>query len=217
MNGPHDMGGEAGFGSVSYEANAPIFHADWERRVFALTLAMGPVGRWNIDQSRSARERTPGYLSKTYFELWLAGLEKLMAERGLASREEIEAGHAMGAIRSVDQILTADRVAPALARGGPTLRETIGAPAFAIGDRVRARDINPSGHTRLPRYVRGKTGVIVRDRGVFLFPDTNAHFLGEKPQHMYSVRFSGRELWGDRASPRDFVHLDMWDDYLERL
>ena len=215
MNGPHDMGGEAGFGPVSYEANAPIFHADWERRVFALTLAMGPVGRWNIDQSRSARERTPGYLSKTYFELWLAGLEKLMAERGLASREEIEAGHAMGAIRSVDQILTADRVAPALARGGPTLRETIGAPAFAIGDRVRARDINPSGHTRLPRYVRGHVGVVMLNHGCHVFADVHARGEGEAPQWLYTVRFEASDLWGAAGDPTTSVSVDAWQSYLE--
>jgi nitrile hydratase len=85
-----------------------------------------------------------------------------------------------------------------------------------VGQRVRARNINPAGHTRLPRYARGKAGVVVRDHGVFVFPDTNAHFLGEKPQHLYGVRFTSRELWGERASVRDFIHLDMWDDYLER-
>jgi nitrile hydratase subunit beta len=89
-------------------------------------------------------------------------------------------------------------------------------PHFKVGDRVRARNIHPTGHTRLPRYARGKIGVIVRDHGVFLFPDTNAAFLGEKPQHVYSVKFAARELWGDEASLRDSVHLDMWDDYLER-
>jgi nitrile hydratase len=87
---------------------------------------------------------------------------------------------------------------------------------FTVGERVRARNINPTSHTRLPRYARGKTGVIVRDHGVYLFPDTNAHFQGEKRQHVYSVRFGARELWGENASPLHFVHIDMWDDYLER-
>ena len=87
---------------------------------------------------------------------------------------------------------------------------------FKVGQRVRARNINPVGHTRLPRYVRGKTGTVIRDHGVYVFPDTNAHAQGEKRQHVYSVRFTARELWGADASPRDSVHLDMWDDYLER-
>ena len=89
-------------------------------------------------------------------------------------------------------------------------------PLFEVSQRVRARNINPTGHTRLPRYARGKTGVIVRDHGVYLFPDSNAHSDGEKRQHVYSVHFAARELWGASASPRDSVHLDLWDDYLER-
>ena len=96
-------------------------------------------------------------------------------------------------------------------------RDTPAIAHFVAGQRVRARNMNPVGHTRLPRYARGKAGVVVVDRGVFLFPDTNAHFLGEKPQHLYSVRFAARDLWGERASTRDVVHLDMWDDYLERV
>jgi nitrile hydratase len=103
-----------------------------------------------------------------------------------------------------------------VARRNSARRETAVSPHFKVGQRVRARNIHPTGHTRLPRYARGKIGVIVRDHGVFLFPDTNADFLGEKPQHVYSVKFAARELWGDEASPRDSVYLDMWDDYLER-
>jgi hypothetical protein len=103
-----------------------------------------------------------------------------------------------------------------IARRDSARRDAAESPHFKVGDRVRARNIHPTGHTRLPRYARGKVGVIVRDHGVFLFPDTNAAFLGEKPQHVYSVKFAARELWGNEASPRDSVHLDMWDDYLER-
>jgi len=90
-------------------------------------------------------------------------------------------------------------------------------PRFHAGERVRARNLNRSGHTRLPRYARGRIGEIAHDRGVYAFPDTNAEGLGEKRQHLYSVRFTARELWGESASPRDFVHIDMWDDYLERI
>ncbi len=91
-----------------------------------------------------------------------------------------------------------------------------GVPAlFEVGQHVRARNIHPVGHTRLPRYARGKLGEIDRDHGVYSFPDTDAHGLGDKRQHVYSVRFAARELWGDAASPRDFVYIDLWDDYLE--
>jgi len=89
-------------------------------------------------------------------------------------------------------------------------------PKFRVGQRVRTLNINPPGHTRLPRYARDKRGVIERDHGVYNFPDASAHGLGEKRQHVYSVRFAARELWGDAASPRDSVYLDLWDDYLER-
>jgi len=102
-----------------------------------------------------------------------------------------------------------------VARRNSARRDVAVAPKFTVGQRVRARNIHPIGHTRLPRYARGKTGVVARDHGVFVFPDTNAEFSGEKPQHVYSVRFAARELWGEQASPRDSVHLDMWDDYLD--
>ena len=105
---------------------------------------------------------------------------------------------------------------PALiSRRVSTRRDSKVRPRFKVGQRVRARNINPLGHTRLPRYARGKTGKIVLDHGVFLFPDTNSQFLGEKRQHVYSVQFAACELWGEAASPKDSVHLDMWDDYLE--
>lgn len=215
MNGPHDMGGVAGFGPIRPEANEPAFHAEWERRVFAMTLAMGSVGRWNIDQSRAARERTPDYLSKSYFEIWLAGLETLMAERGLVLRNEIDAGHARGATRPAGRTLPADRVAAALARGGPTRREPVGAPAHAVGEQVRARRIDPPGHTRLPRYVRGHVGVVTLNHGCHVFADAHAAGEGEAPQWLYTVQFDARELWGEAANSRDSVSVDAWQSYLE--
>jgi nitrile hydratase len=215
MNGPHDMGGVAGFGAVVPEPNEPAFHEAWERRVFAMTLAMGPVGRWNIDQSRSARERTPDYLAKTYFQIWLAGLETLLAERGLAARSEIEAGHAQGKPRPVEHILEAGNVAAALARGGPTLRPSVGQPIFAIGQRVRAKRMDPEGHTRLPRYVRGHVGMVTLNHGCHVFADAHAAGEGEAPQWLYTVRFDARELWGKAANPADSVSVDAWQSYLE--
>jgi nitrile hydratase len=215
MNGPHDMGGVSGFGPVTPEPNEPAFHAEWERRVFAMTLAMGAPGRWNIDESRAARECTPDYLSKTYFQIWLAGLERLMAERGLVAAAEIDAGHAQGQPRPVARILKAQDVAAALARGGPASRPSTGEPAFAIGQRVRARRIDPPGHTRLPRYVRGHMGTIELSHGRHVFPDAHAAGEGEAPQWLYTVRFDARELWGALANPKDSVSVDAWQSYLE--
>jgi nitrile hydratase subunit beta len=217
MNGVHDMGGMHGMGPIEPEANEPVFHTNWEARAFALTLAMGAWRKWNIDASRHARELIPAaeYLRMSYYEKWIAGLIELSIQRGMVTREEIDSGApAEGSPKAVPP-LTADKVAKTLAKGGPANRDIAVAPRFQVGQRVRARNIHPAGHTRLPRYARGKLGAIDRDHGVHVFPDTNAHFLGEKPQHVYSVRFAARELWGKQAAPRDAVYIDLWDDHLD--
>jgi nitrile hydratase len=217
MNGVHDMGGMHGLGPVEPEPNEPVFHSEWERRAFAITLAAGFLGTWNIDMSRHSRERMPGaeYLATSYYEHWLWGLEHLLVEQGLATPDEI-AGRAKPAPpREPWPVLKAADVAAALAKGGAHRVHEDVAARFKIGDRVRTRNINPLGHTRLPRYARDKEGVIDRDHGVHVFPDTHAAGLGKKPQHVYSVRFTMRELWGPEASARDSIYIDLWDDYLE--
>ena len=216
MNGVHDMGGMHGFGPVEPEPNEAVFHADWERRVFALTVAMGATGEWNVDMSRFAREnRLPAdYLTKTYYQIWAAGTEQLVLERGLATADEIAAGHALHPSRPVKRVLVAADVAKALARGAPTNRPATAPARFRVGDRVRARNINPPTHTRLPRYVRGHVGVIDAVRGCQVFPDANA--LGdEDPQWLYTVRFSGRELWREKADATITVSVDAWEPYLD--
>ena len=151
----------------------------------------------------------------SYYERWVAGLVELIVQSGLTTRAEIESGApTAGSVRGVPA-LTVDKAVALVAKGVPASRNVNVAARFKAGQRVRARNIHPVGHTRLPRYARGKFGTIDRDHGVFVFPDTNAHFLGEKPQHVYSVRFAARELWGDQAAPQDSVYVDMWDDYLE--
>ncbi len=218
MNGIHDMGGMHGFGPIEREADEPVFHAPWEARLFAIRHAMGAWGKWNIDGSRHAREIIPPaeYLRMSYYERWLAGLIAQMIQAGLVTREEVRSGRpAPGAARATPALAPAE-VARVLARS-PSLRDVQIAPRFQAGDRVRAKNVHPTGHTRLARYARGKAGVVLRDHGVHVFPDTNAHGLGEQPRHLYSVRFEGRELWGDSAGPRDAVHLDLWESYLEPL
>jgi nitrile hydratase len=220
MNGVHDMGGMHGFGPVEAEPNEPVFHAEWERRVFALTLAMGAWRRWNIDTSRYTREQMPpvAYLAATYYERWLWGLEKLLVETGLVTAAEMTRPAAPAAARRGELqpgALRAADVASVLRNRRATRRDDPVPPRFKAGDRVIARNLNPLGHTRLPRYVRGHHGVVDRDHGVFVFADTNALGQGEKPQHVYSVRFSGRELWGPAAPARDHVYVDLWDDHLD--
>ena len=216
MNGIHDMGGMHGMGPIEVEENEPVFHHPWEGRVFALSLGMR-AGRGNLDNSRHGIELLPpaDYLRLSYYEKWLARLEWRLFHLALATADEIRNGKAAPDSPRFTPGLTADMVPVMLGRGGPARRDVAVAPRFVVNDRVRARNIHPTGHTRLPRYARGKVGTIERDHGVFVFPDTNARFEGEKPQHVYSVRFAARELWGDQASPHDAVYIDMWDDYLE--
>ncbi|WP_341898849.1 nitrile hydratase subunit beta [Ferrovibrio terrae] len=218
MNGGADMGGMQGFGPVRHEGeHEPKFHAAWEKRVLAMTLAVGATGQWNIDMSRSARESLPPpqYFAKTYYEIWLAGIEKLMIERGMLSAAEIEAGHMLAPPKPLPRILTREAVPVVLAKGGPTERPSDQPARFKAGDRVRAKNIHPTGHTRLPRYVRGHIGTIELLHGAHVFPDSNAQGQGEQPQWLYTVRFAGRELWGPDADPTLSVSVDAWDSYLE--
>jgi nitrile hydratase beta subunit len=217
MDGAQDMGGVQGFGPVHPEQDEPVFHAQWERRAFALTLAMGLPGGWNIDMSRFAREDRPhqDYIGKSYYQIWLAGLERLMLERDLVSSDEVAAGHALHPPKPVAATLTAEGVAGMLHRGGPTGRDPSKSALFAVGDRVRAKSIHPPTHTRLPRYVRGRIGLIDRVHGAHVFPDSNAHGGGEHPQWLYTVTFNGRELWGDGADPGLKISIDAWEPYLE--
>ena len=205
MNGIHDMGGMDGFGAVVREENEPQFHFDWERRAFGIALAASAAA--NTDEFRHAIERIPAsrYLNSSYYERWLDGILILLLDKGLVSREELE-------LRGVEPV-TASQPANHFAATAP---ETSHMRArFHKGDRVVARNLNPAGHTRLARYVRAKRGVIWRDWGVHALPDSNAHGGGKRPQHVYSVAFKARELWGANASSRDCVFIDLWEDYLE--
>jgi nitrile hydratase beta subunit len=216
MNGVHDMGGMHGMGAIEEGENEPVFHATWEGRAYGITRAMGGWRLWNLDATRFQRELIApvDYFRMSYYERWIAGLVELMLEKNLVTRTEIESGRPDEGAAVRTPTFTADKVAAFISKGAPARRDVPAAASFRVGQRVRARNVNPVGHTRLPRYVRGKVGTVDRDHGIFVFPDTNAHFLGEKPQHVYSVRFDARELWGEQASRRDSVYVDMWDDYL---
>jgi len=217
VNGAQDLGGMMGFGPVAPEPGEPLFHAEWERRAFGLTLAMGATGAWNIDTSRHAREslHPADYLSSGYYEIWTKGLEKLVVAKGLALEEELALGRAIAEPAPVRRVLKAEDVSAMLAKGGPADRPVATRARFSVGDRVLTRLMHPAGHTRLPRYARGKRGFVERVHGGFVFPDTNAHGEGENPQWLYSVRFSGPELWGEEADPTLVVSIDAWESYLE--
>jgi nitrile hydratase subunit beta len=218
MNGVHDMGGMHGMGPIQPERDEPVFHARWEGRVFAMVRAMGAWRKWNIDASRYQRELIPpaDYLRMSYYEKWLAGLVELMVKKGLLTREELDGARASPTAPEAQPALTPEKVPVLTAKGAPANRESDTAPLFQAGDPIRTRNIHPEGHTRLPRYARAKRGTIDRVHGVFVFPDTNAAFRGENPQHLYSVRFAARELWGEQAAATDAVYIDLWESYLER-
>ena len=219
MNGPHDLGGQMGFGPVAPEMNEPVFHGDWEKRALGLTLSCGAFGAWNIDESRHARESIPpaDYLSASYYEIWIRALETLLQRHGFATAEELASGHHLQPNREPKRVLKADMVAGVLARGGPCDRPVAETPLFAVGDKVRTRNFNPQTHTRLPRYARARTGVIEAVQGSFVFPDDNAHGKGENPQWVYTVVFDATEIWGEGADPTLTISIDAWESYLEHL
>jgi len=210
-----DLGGQSGHGRVIPEPEGELFHASWEPKALALTVAMGATGAWNIDMSRSARETLPNYESLSYYALWIEGLQKLLAERGLLREAELAAGRMLDPPGALPRVLKATEVAPALAKGAPTERTPTTVARFAVGDSVRTRLGNVSHHTRLPRYASGKTGRIERIHGVHVFADTHAQGLGEQPQWLYTVAFEGRELWGNESPAGLTVSIDAWEPYLE--
>jgi nitrile hydratase len=211
-----------GFGPVERAADEPAFHAPWEAAVVAIMRAAGSRGIYNIDEFRHGIERmNPAeYLGSTYYERWLATAERNLIEKGVITPEELEAK--VAALREQpapvprrEDPAQAERIAQRLRRRPSFQRDGTPEPRFKVGDAVRTRNVHPTGHTRLPRYVRGKRGVIVRYYGGHVFPDANAHGQGEQPHPLYCVRFEARELWDGSSEPGECVHLDLWERYLE--
>jgi nitrile hydratase beta subunit len=210
-----DLGGQPGHGAVTPEAEGDLFHAPWEPRALAVTLAMGAAGRWNIDISRAARETLPDYARLSYYQIWITALEKLLAERGLALADELAAGHLLHPPLPVARVLHAGDVAAALAKGSATERPSARTARFRVGDRVRTRGGPVDHHSRLPGYAQGRQGVIERVHGVHVFAEPHAQGLGEQPQWLYGVVFDGAELWGADAAPGLRVSVDAWEPTLE--
>jgi nitrile hydratase subunit beta len=211
MNGAHDMGGMQDMGPIAPEKNQAVFHAAWEKRAFALfnaTDVQWPYRRTQIELIPPA-----DYLRMSYYEKWLAALVPILTKTGMVSEAELKSGKVQGDVNAKWHVLTVAEVATWIA---PTMVEKKTAPTqLHVGQHVRARNLNPVGHTRLPRYARGKLGTIERDGGIEELQDTDIQGLGAKQQHVYTVRFAARELWGEQANPRDGVYVDMWEGYLE--
>ncbi|MDB5520927.1 MAG: nthB [Tardiphaga sp.] len=217
MNGVHDMGGMDGFGRVVPEPGEPVFHAPWEGRVLAMVRAMGAAGAFNIDSSRYYREALPPavYLSSSYYRKWLLGLEDMLVAKGVIGADEVAAGHALRPPKPLTRAALAPENVPATLVRGQFGRPAPRAAMFKPGDRVRAKNIHPATHTRLPRYVRGHLGTVERDHGCHVFPDRAAHGGGDDPQWLYTVVFDGAELWGPDGDPTVTVSVDAFEPYLE--
>jgi nitrile hydratase beta subunit len=217
MNGPQDLGGQMGFGPVAPEKDEPYFHADWEKRALGVTISAGAMGHWNIDESRHAREslHPADYYASSYYEIWIKALEVLLARHGFVTGDEFAKGAPLAAGAQPKRVLRGADVPAVLARGGPCNRPVTAPARFTAGQRVRTRNFNPTGHTRLPRYARGKVGVVDAVREGFVFPDSNAHGRGENPQWVYTVVFDAAEIWGEGADSTLTISIDAWESYLE--
>jgi nitrile hydratase len=212
-----DLGGRADQRAVLPEPEGELFHAPWEPRVLALALAMGAAGLWNMDMNRSARETLENYAALSYYEIWLAGLEKQLLQRGAIADDEITAGRMTRPPIPVPRVLAAEAVAGVLATGAPVSRAANHPARFTVGQAVRTRGEARPHHTRLPAYARGKRGTIERLHGAHVFADSNAQGLGERPQWLYTVVFTAQELWGEPVTPTAprSVSVDAWEPYLE--
>lgn len=218
MDGIHDMGGMDGFGKVEAELDEPVFHHLWEGRVLGMSRVMGALGAWNIDMGRDGIEKLPPavYLTSSYYKKWFLRLEQLLLQRGLVDADEIAAGHALRPAKALKRgTYTAADVDPAMKRG-PFGRLEQAPAQFKPGDHVRARNIHPSTHTRLPRYVRGHVGVVERLHGAHVFPDVAVLGQADDPQWLYTVVFEAAEIWGADADPTVKVSVDAFEPYLER-
>jgi nitrile hydratase subunit beta len=216
MNGVHDMGGMDGFGKVEAEQNEPPFHDTWEGRVLALQRAMGYAGAWHIDDGRYAQETLPprAYLAASYYWRWALGMESNLLQRGLVAEDELKAGHSLRPGKKLARKLTRDVVEAGMTRSS-FFRQQQGAARFKPGDRVRTRNINPLGHTRLPRYARDKVGTVELIHGCHAYPDAVASGRGDDPQWLYTVVFDGREIWGPDAEPGLTISIDAFEPYLD--
>lgn len=218
MNGIHDIGGMDNIGPVNVEKDEPVFHEDWESRVYAMTLATMGAGIFVTDEVRFVTETIPpaDYLTFKYYEKWLYSLEQLMLQKNMVTQEELESGEVSAPeLTAGIEAASLERMAYGMKNRIPVFVDADIPPRFKVGDTIVARNINPLHHTRIPRYIRGRRGVVEMDHGIFLLPDTNAHGGPDKPQHVYSVRFSARELWGEDAPANDSLYIDLFDDYMD--
>jgi nitrile hydratase len=224
VNGVHDLGGLEGLGTIDPTPDEPVFHSEWEKRVFSMFLPFVFAGL-NLDQFRHGIERLHpvDYLSGRYYDHWLHTVENGLIAKGVIDERELDE-RTRYYLENPDAVLPADgdpeqaeTFVQIYRTGASTRRDSDAEPQFQAGDRVRVRNINPPGHTRCARYLRGKEGVVERVYDAFVFPDTNAHEQGENPQPVYNVEFDAAEVWGPgQDGERHTIRFDLWEPYLER-
>ncbi len=217
MNGVHDMGGHHGYGAIENSQDDDLFHAEWERRVLALTLACGATGKWNLDESRFSRESLPQalYLNSSYYRIWFEALQRMLVRKGLLTEAELAEGKPLQKSQSVERVLKAADVKGALQRGAPVERQADSKPHFRVGDQVMVKNYQPATHTRLPAYIRGQQGIVAEVHGCHIYPDSHATGQGEDPHWLYNIEFAAAGLWGDTDTAFDgTVMVDCWEPYL---
>lgn len=221
MNSIHDIGGMHGIGELPFEDNEPLWHGDWEAKTFGVHILTLMTGFYTADETRHSMERIPAlhWLGAPYYEHWLDGTEMLLIEKGLATAEELKAGHARHPLPEWAQALTpiaAEDVPSVATTNHPVTGDLPEPPRFAVGDKVRTRNINPRSHTRLPRYTRGKVGTVAAYYAACLYADGRAQGDMAALSHTYSIRFEGTELWGPDAGVKDALYIDLYETYLEQ-
>ena len=222
MNSVHDLGGMHGFGPIPYEKNEPVFHQEWEGRLYGLLRAISVPLTRNTDEGRYALEKLDPvvYLASSYYERWLLRTEMKVIEKGVLTADELDEQIAfLKEHADTPMPSTQNPEAVELALGKvyrrPSMERSAGAPPrFAVGASILTRNFHPKGHTRLPRYARDKRGMITAIRGTYDLADAVAVGLPPDSQPVYSVRFEGRELWGESAEPSSCVYIDLWECYL---
>jgi nitrile hydratase beta subunit len=219
MDGIADMGGTPGWGPTHPpNRDEPVFAEPWQGRAFALALLSQGVSGFNVDAFRHAVERLnrSAYLDQGYFGRWLNAAELMLTDSAILAPGALDARARNLRGEHVEEPPIPRPAKPDYAPTAPgSLRPVDTPPAFAVGERVRAKNISPAGHTRLAGYVRGHTGTVQLIQPSALLPDTHAHFTGENPQHVYTVRFDSRELWGAGAEAFA-VTIELYESYLEK-
>jgi nitrile hydratase len=225
VNGVHDLGGLEGLGPINPTPEEPVWHSEWEKSAFSMFLPFVFTGL-TLDQFRHGIEKLHPveYLAGRYYEHWIHTVEQNFIDKGIISHEELEE-RTRKYLENPDAPMPqgpaedpGDTFIQIYKTGASTLREDAGKEAqFAAGDRVRVKNVNPSGHTRCARYLRGKEGVVTEVYGAFVFPDTNAHEQGENPERVYNVEFESGHVWGTGTNGENHkIRFDLWEPYLER-